>query len=152
MTYKEFSSHMKQLNNEQIVIVDDISYQKVKNLTKPFHIFLIGGARARKTFTFMCIIQNMLRYYTKQITNVDPLKPKIMKLAYTRKARFNVNGTTIHFALAIPLNKNLTEVDALSDEIWDIFIKTYDQFCLLVIDEVYLVIECYLSLIVDNVL
>jgi len=152
MTYKEFSSHMKQLNNEQIVIVDDISYQKVKNLTKPFHIFLIGGARARKTFTLMCILQNMLRYYTKQITNVDPLKPKIMKLAYIRKTRFNINGTTIHFVLAIPLNKNLTEVDALSDEIWDIFIKTYDQFCLLVIDEVSLVIECYLSLIIDNIL
>jgi hypothetical protein len=43
----------------------------------------------------------------------------------------------IHFALAIPLNKYLTKLNALSDERWDIFIKTYDQLCLLVIDEVF---------------
>jgi hypothetical protein len=116
MTYKEFSSHMRQLNNEQIVIVDDILYQKIKNAAKPFHIFLIGGVGARKAFTLVCIIQNVLQYYTKQITNVDPLKLKIMKLAYTRKIRFNINGITIHFALAIPLNKNLTELNALNDE------------------------------------
>jgi hypothetical protein len=51
MTYKEFCSHMKQLNNEQRTIVDDILYQKIKNPTKPFHIFLIGGVKTRKTFT-----------------------------------------------------------------------------------------------------
>jgi hypothetical protein len=27
----------------------------------------------------------MLRYYTKQITNVDPLEPKFMEFAYTGK-------------------------------------------------------------------
>jgi hypothetical protein len=38
--------------------------------------------------------------------NVDPLKPKVMKLTYTWKVTFNINGTTIHFTIAIPLNKN----------------------------------------------
>ncbi len=69
-----------------------------------------------KIFTFMCIIQNMLRQYIKQIIDVNPLKPKIMKLAYIRKTTFNINGTMIHFALAIPLNENLTKLNALSDE------------------------------------
>jgi hypothetical protein len=36
--------------------------------------------------------------------NVDPLKSKIMKLTYTRKVAFNINGQ--HFALAIPLINN----------------------------------------------
>ncbi len=31
MTYKKFSSHMRQLNNEKKAIVDDILYQKIKN-------------------------------------------------------------------------------------------------------------------------
>jgi hypothetical protein len=44
----------------------------------------------------------------------------------------------IHYALTIPLNKNITKLNALSDERWDIFIKTYDQFYLFVIDEVSL--------------
>jgi len=56
MTYKKFSSHMKQLNNEQRVIVDDILYQKIKNPIKPIHIFLIGDVGIEKMFTLMCII------------------------------------------------------------------------------------------------
>ncbi len=41
----------------------------------------------------------------KDITNVKPLKPKVMKHACTWKKTFNINETTIHFAIAIPLNK-----------------------------------------------
>jgi hypothetical protein len=96
------------LNNEQRAIVDDTLYQKINNLTKPFHIFLICGARTGKTSTFICIIQNMLRYYSKKIRNVNPLKPKIMKLTYIRKTTFNINGKMIHSTLVIPLNKNRT--------------------------------------------
>jgi hypothetical protein len=85
MTYKGFSSHMRQLNNEQRTIVGDILYQKFKNLKKPFHIFVTCGVRTRKLFTLMCIIQSLLQYCTKQITNVDCLKPKIMKIGIHRK-------------------------------------------------------------------
>ncbi len=34
--------------------------------------------------------------------NVNPLKPKIMKLTYIGKITFNINGTTIHLGFAIP--------------------------------------------------
>ncbi len=77
----------------------------------------------------------------------DPLKPKIMKLTYTKKVTFNINGITMHFALAISLNKILTKLNALNDEKCDTFIKTYDQFCLLVIDEISLVGNRMLSFI-----
>jgi len=63
---------MRQLNNELKIIIDDILYQKIKNLIKSFFIFLTSGVGTRKMFTFMCIIRNMLWYYTKQIANVDP--------------------------------------------------------------------------------
>ncbi len=63
----------------------------------------------------MCIIQNMLRYYNKQFTNANLLKPNIMKLTYT--VTFNTNGTTI---------QNLIKRNALNDEGHDIFIKSYD--------------------------
>jgi hypothetical protein len=62
-----------------------------------------------------------------------------MKLTYTWKVTFNINGTTIHFALATPLNKNLTKLNALNDESRDTFIKTYDHLYLLVIDEVFFI-------------
>jgi len=43
----------------------------------------------------------MLKYYIKDIPNVDPLKPKVMKLTYIRKTTFNINGMTIHSTFAI---------------------------------------------------
>jgi hypothetical protein len=82
---------MRQLNNEQITIVNDILYKKNKNSTKPFHIFLVRGVSIGKPFTLTCIIQNMLQYYINQITNVGLSKPKVMKLTYIGKMEFNIN-------------------------------------------------------------
>jgi hypothetical protein len=70
-----------------------------------------------------------------------------MKLTYTKKATFNINGTTIHLGLAIPLNKNYNDLKPLSDEKCDILIKAYDQLQLVVIDEVFLVDNRMLSFI-----
>jgi len=33
----------------------------------------------------MCIIQNILQYYLKNIANVNPLKPKVMMYMYIEK-------------------------------------------------------------------
>jgi hypothetical protein len=41
------------------------------------------------------------------MTNDDRLKSKVMKLTYIGKTILNINDTTIHLTLAIPLNKNL---------------------------------------------
>jgi len=59
----------------------------------------------------------MLTYYIKYRPNTDPLKPKIMKLIYTKKSY--INGITIHFALYIFLNKSFNELKALNDEKYD---------------------------------
>jgi uncharacterized radical SAM superfamily protein len=65
----------------------------------------------------------MLRYYIKYIPNVDLLKLKVMKLVYKGKVAFNIDGMTIHFSLAIPLNKTFNELKALSDEKGDNSLK-----------------------------
>jgi hypothetical protein len=52
-----------------------------------------------------------------------------MRLTYTRKKTFNINGITIHSALAILLNKNLANLKSLNDEKVTLKKKkTYDQF------------------------
>jgi hypothetical protein len=58
----------------------------------------------------------MLRYYRKDILNVDPLKPKVMKSMYIGEVTFNINSMTIHLGLVIPLEKKINEQKALSDE------------------------------------
>ncbi len=95
----------------------------------------------------MCTIQKMLRYYIKDIPDVDPLRPKVMKLAYRKKYIFNINGMTIHSTFAIPLNKNFNELKTLSDEKCDSLIRNYDQLHLLVIDEISLVGNRMLSFV-----
>ncbi len=87
----------------------------------------------------MSIIQNMLRYYIKGMTNVNLLKPKIMESTYIKKIAFNINGKTIHSTLLIPLNKKFNELKELSDERCNILTKTYDQLWLLILEEISLV-------------
>ncbi len=74
---------MKRQSDEQKKIVDDILYQK-KNPSRFLPFFLPWGARTRKTFTLMCIIQSMLQHYIKEM-HANPLKPKVMKLTYMGK-------------------------------------------------------------------
>jgi hypothetical protein len=57
-----------------------------------------------------------------------------MKLPYTRKATFNINGTIIHIALAIPLNRGINKLKSFFDENRNGLIKKYDQISLLIID------------------
>jgi hypothetical protein len=45
-----------------------------------------------------------------------------MKLTYTSKTTFNINSTTIHFALAMLLDKKLRKLKTLRDEKCDAFI------------------------------
>jgi hypothetical protein len=51
----------------------------------------------------------------KKITNANPLKPKITKLAYIGKVTLNINGMTIHFTFVIPFKKLFNKLKALSD-------------------------------------
>ncbi len=44
--------------------------------------------------------------------NINLLKPKIMKLMYTKKVVFNIN----HTLFIIPLNKNFNELQISNDE------------------------------------
>jgi hypothetical protein len=55
------------------------------------------------------------------------------------KTTFNIHETTIHFALAITLNRNLNELKTLIDERWYNLIKTYDELCLLIINDIFFI-------------
>ncbi len=106
-------------------------YKKNKYPTKTLHIFLISAVGTKKTFTLMCIIQNMLQYCIKETIDVNILKLKIMKQPYTWKTTFNINSIIIQFSFVISLNKKW-----LNDKKCDGLIKTCDQLCLLMIDEI----------------
>jgi hypothetical protein len=66
-------------------------------------------------------------------------------MAYTRKATFNIDGTTIHLSLSIPLN--CKDSLSLSLEQLDNLIKKYDQLQLIVLNEISLVMKRILKFI-----
>ncbi len=77
--YEQFYVQMKKLNEEQRSLLLMIYLLKKKRPIKTFTFFLTRGVGTRKTFTIMCIIQSMLQHYIKEMMDVHPLKPKVMK-------------------------------------------------------------------------
>jgi len=110
--YEELLTNMKKINDEQQLIVNDIIYIYIETFTH----FLNKRCRNKKNFYINVYHKKMLRCYIKDIPNGDPLKQKVMKLTYTRKFAFNINGMTIHSTFAILLNKNFNELKTLNDE------------------------------------
>ncbi len=62
-------------------------------------------------------------------------------MAYTSKATFNIDGTTIHSSLSIP--RNCKHLLSWTFEHLDILSKTYSDFNLLVLNEIFLIIIEY---------
>jgi len=58
-------------------------------------------------------------------------------MTYTRKETFNIDGTTIHSSLFIPLN--CKDLPSFSSKWLDSLIKKYDQLQLMVLDEISLI-------------
>jgi hypothetical protein len=51
----------------------------------------------------MLLIQVLIHFYNRH-PHSNPLKKKVLFMAYIGKVAFNIDGTTIHSSLFIPLN------------------------------------------------
>ena len=80
---------------------------KVKNMNTlkpvdidPIYLFITGGAGAGKSHLIKTIYHTTTKTFRHGFTNPD--KPTVLLMAPTGVAAININGTTIHTALAIP--------------------------------------------------
>ena len=103
------------LNIKQRAIYDDIMYRKRIKTNDSIHLFLTGGAGIGKIFTLQLIVQGLSRFYHSDLQS-NPLKPKVLLMAFSYKTTFNIDGCTIHFALHIPINQSLSNIGKLSSE------------------------------------
>jgi hypothetical protein len=78
-------------------------YRKRMHVNQLIHLFLTRGVGVGKTFTFLLMIQDFLRHYNRKLGS-NPLKQKAILMAFTCKLAFNIDGTTIHSKLSLPLN------------------------------------------------
>lgn len=85
------------------------------------------------------LVQGLLSLYTKELTS-NPLKAKILLVAFIRKATFNINESTIHSTLQFPNSQSYFNFEILSSQILNNLTNQYKQFCLVFIDEIFLVV------------
>jgi len=76
----EYHSLLRQLNEEQRLILDDVMHRKRLYPNTPICLFLIGGVETSKKFTLKFIIQGLLQLYNKDIS-FDFTKTKALFMA-----------------------------------------------------------------------
>ncbi|XP_054166272.1 uncharacterized protein LOC128963769 [Oppia nitens] len=133
----EYRKMMRSLNIEQRNITMDILH-RFKTGKTPFNIILMGSAGVGKSHVLKCIYQSIIRFInTIQGTDLDSIK--ILITAYTGKAAWNVDGITLHAALAFPHQQisggNLNKLSADTSNTMRCKLK---DLKLLVIDEISL--------------
>ena len=96
---------VQKLNREQKEFFYHVLHL-IKTSDNPFYFFLSGGAGVGKSHLTKCLYQAALKYYSTRAGD-DFHQVKILKLAPTGKAAYNIKGNTIHSALAIPACQSL---------------------------------------------
>ncbi len=108
----KYWSMLRQLNEEQRLIFDDIMYRKQVYHNIPIHIFLIKGVGTSRNFILKWIIQGLLQVYYKYLPlNLTDIKALLM--ASIGKIAYNIDGQTIHSTLNIHVQQTLTTMSNL---------------------------------------
>ena len=84
----------------------------IKTSDEPFYCFLSGGAGVGKSHVTKASYQATMKFYNTRAHD-SFAEIKVLMLAPTGKAAYNINGNTIHSALAIPTCQSLKTYEHL---------------------------------------
>ena len=76
----------------------------MKTKDKALYLLLSGGAGVGKSAVTNALYEALIRHLNV-IPGENPEEVKVLKVAPTGKAAFNINGNTLHSAFKIPANK-----------------------------------------------
>lgn len=137
---------VRSLNIEQRFAFDKVltwCRNKVKNMNslkpievQPVYLFITGGAGAGKSHLIKTIYHTVTKTFRQGPTNPD--KPSVLLMAPTGVAAININGTTIHTALAIPKESG-DNVKPMSDQKRTQIRLALSDLKLIIIDEISMV-------------
>ena len=102
---QEYCHIVQTLNKEQKEFFHHILHL-MKTSNDPFYYFLSGGAGVGKSHVTKVLYQAALIYSNPKAGD-DFHQVKVLMLAPTDKAAYNIKGNTIHSALAIPACQSL---------------------------------------------
>ena len=104
---------------------------------EPLHIFLTGNAGCGKSFLMKVLYQSLNK--TLSYGNVSLDKPKVLLIAPTGVAAINIDGTTIHTALNIPVGSFGKNLPPLSDKMKSSLRNKLADLKVIIIDEISMV-------------
>ena len=93
---------MRSLNSKQKSMYDRCMVAVTK--PEPMRIFVSGGAGVGRSVLMGALEEGFTRYFVHCVHNL-PSHTKVMKMAPTGSATFNINGSTVHSHLHVPINK-----------------------------------------------
>ena len=102
----------------------------------PIHLFVTGGGGAGKSHLITAIYHTVTK--TFRHAPLNPELPSVLLMAPTGVAAININGTTIHTALAIPKECG-NSVPAMSDQKRTQMRLSFAELKLIIIDEISMV-------------
>ena len=137
---------VRSLNNRQRIAYDTVlawCRNRVKNVrslksdeVKPIYLFISGGGGSGKSHAIKTIYQTAIKAFKQATSNPD--LPSVLLMAPTGIASINIEGTTIHSALAIPKETG-DNVPPMSDKKKTQMRLTLSELKLIIIDEVSMV-------------
>ncbi|KAL9986219.1 hypothetical protein ACROYT_G000329 [Oculina patagonica] len=102
---EEYREAVRSLNVEQLNFFYHVLHL-VKTTNEPFYLFLSGGAGVGKSHLTKVLFQAVYKYLNTR-AGVDFHQITAILVAPTGKAAYNIQGSTIHTALAVPANQSL---------------------------------------------
>ena len=110
----------------------------IKTSEEPFYCFLSGGAGVSKSHVTKALYQAALKYYNTR-PGINFNETKVLMLAPTGKAAYNIKGNTIHSALAIPACQSLKDYKSLDSSRLNTLRSQIGRLKLIFIDEISMV-------------
>jgi hypothetical protein len=101
----------------------------------PLYEVFTGGAETGKTVVLQVIAEVINRMHNSRV-GTDPASMKVLFVAFTGSAAFNVGGTTIHHAFCVPFGSRLLPYKQLASEERCKMRDAYKDLLCLMIDEV----------------
>lgn len=136
MSDLEFFEKMRTLNREQVQFFYHVLHS-VKTGNEPLKIFLSGGAGVGKSWVLKLLHEALLRHLSK-VAGENPDDIKVIRIAPTGKAAFNIRGNTIHSSFLIPVAQGF-EYKALDSDRLNTMRKLYGRLKIIFIDEISMV-------------
>lgn len=107
----EYRHMVQTLNKEQKEFFFHVLHQ-IKTSEEAFYFFLSGGAGVGKSHVAKALYQAALKYYNTR-PGINFNEAKVLMLTPAGKAAYNIKGSTIHSALAIPACQSLKRYKSL---------------------------------------